>query len=138
MSYEEKYTWLYGVMAPIGYAVYLVLAFTLGGGPLDESTYVWPMVGTILGSIVVGILAGIVLGILNPKEAGKADQRDKEIGWFGERAGNSFVVIGALAALILCFFQAPHAWIANVIYLCFVISAILASLVKLSAYRRGF
>lgn len=138
MSYEEKYTWMYGVLAPVGYAVYLVLTFTTGDGPLDGASYVWPMVGTILGSIVVGILAGIALGIANPKEAGKADQRDREIGWFGERAGNSFVVIGALAALILCFVQAPHAWIANVLYLCFVISAILTSLVKLAAYRRGF
>jgi hypothetical protein len=138
MSYEEKYTWLFGGIAPIGYIVYLILTFTTGEGPLGETSYIWPMVGTILGAIVVSILSGIVLGILNPKDAGKSDQRDKEIGWFGERVGNSFVVIGGVAALILCFVQAPHAWIANVVYLCFVLSALLSSLAKLSAYRRGF
>ncbi|MGV3712940.1 hypothetical protein [Pseudolysinimonas sp.] len=138
MSYEEKYTWLFGIIAPVGYIVYLILTFTTGDGPLGETSYIWPMVGTIVGAIVVGILSGIVLGILNPKEAGKADQRDREITWFGERAGNSFVVIGGVAALILCFVQAPYAWIANVLYLGFVLSAILTTLVKLSAYHRGF
>ncbi len=137
MSYEEKSTWLYGITAPIGYAVYLILAFTTGEGPLGETSYIWPMAGTILGAIAFGILSGIVLGIANPKDAGKTDQRDKEIGWFGERIGNSFVVIGGVAALILCFVQAPHAWIANVLYLGFVLSAILASMAKLAAYRRG-
>ena len=137
MSYEEKYTWVYGVMAPVGYAIYLILAFTTGEGPLGETSYIWPMAGTILGSIAAGILVGIVLGMLNPKEAGRADQRDKEIGWFGERIGNSFVVIGGVVALVLCFVQAPHAWIANVLYLGFVLSAILASMAKLAAYRRG-
>lgn len=136
MSHEEKHTWMFGVLAPIGYVVYLILSFATGDGPLGDS-YVWPMAGVILGSIAVGILSGIVLGILNPKEAGKADQRDKEIGWFGERIGNSFVVIGGIAALILCFVQAPHAWIANVLYLGFVLSAIVASMAKLAAYRRG-
>lgn len=138
MSHEEKFTWVFGVIAPVGYLVYLILTFTTGGGPLDGDGYVWPMVGTILGAIVVGILSGIVLGILNPKDAGKSDQRDKEINWFGERVGNSFVVIGGVTALILCFVQAPHAWIANVLYLGFVLSAILSTMAKLSAYRRGF
>jgi hypothetical protein len=29
-------------------------------------------------------------------------------------------------------------WIANVIYLCFVLSAVVASAAKIFAYRRGF
>ena len=138
MSYEEKNTWVFGAIAPIGYLTYLVLTFITGPGPLAETSYVWPMVGTILGAIVVGILAGIVVGILNPKDAGKADQRDREISWLGERVGNSFVVIGGVGALILCFVQAPHTYIANLLYLCFVISAIIGSMAKLAAYRRGF
>ena len=137
MSYEEKYTWMFGALAPVGYVAYLILAFAFGDGPLGETSYIWPMAGTILGSIVVGIVAGIVLGILNPKEAGKVDQRDREITWFGERIGNSFIVIGGVAALILCFVQAPHSWIANAVYLGFVLSAILTSIAKLVAYRRG-
>lgn len=138
MTYDEKNTWVFAAIAPLGYLTYLILTFATVGGPLHATGYVWPMVGTILGAIAVGIVAGIVLGILNPKEARKSDQRDREISWFGERVGNSFVVIGGIVALILCFVQAPHTYIANTLYLCFVISAILGSLAKLGAYHRGF
>jgi len=136
MSYEEKNAWVFGVIAPVGYLVYLALAFSQGG-PLSETGYIWPMVATILGAIVVGILGGIVLGILNPKEAGKSDQRDKQIGRFGEQAGNSFIVIGGVGALVLCFVQAPHSYIANLLYLGFVLAAIVQTIAKLVAYRRG-
>lgn len=138
MSYEEKNTWAFGVIAVLGYGVYLALSFAVGDGPLDATTYVWPMVGTIGGAIVVGILTGIVLGIAGPKDARTSDQRDREISWFGERAGNSIVVIGGVVALVMCFVQAPQVWIANVLYLAFVVSGVLGALVKLSAYHRGF
>ena len=138
MSYEEKNTWVFAFLAPLAYAVYLVLLFSqLGGRPLPEADYVWPMAGTILGAIVVGILGGIVVGITSGKDGGKADLRDKQIGRFGEQVGNSFIVIGAIGALILCFIAAPHFWIANLLYLCFVLAGILSSLAKLAAYRRG-
>jgi hypothetical protein len=99
------------------------------------------MAGTILGAIVVGILGAIVVAIVSAIVAGKDDSktdlRDKQIGRFGEQVGNSFIVIGALGALILCFFAAPHFWIANLLYLCFVLAGVLSSAAKLVAYRRG-
>lgn len=138
MSYEEKNTWVFAVLAPIGYLVYVVLVLTqLGGRPLAEADYVPPMLGTILGAIVVGILGGMVTGALSGKDAGKADQRDKQINRFGEYVGSAFLVMGALGALVLAWFEAPHFWIANVIYLAFVLQAILSSIAKLVAYRRG-
>ena len=137
MSFEEKNTWVFGFIAITGYSVYLVLLFSgLGDRPLAEADYVWPMVGSILGAIVAGILLGIILGIASGS-GGKSDQRDKQIGRFGEQVGNSFVVIGGIGALILCFISAPHFWIANLLYLCFVLSGILSTIAKLFAYRRG-
>lgn len=143
MSYEEKNTWVFAFIAPLGLIVYLVLLFTqLDGRPLAEADYVWPMAGTILGAIVAGILGGIVVGIITGitsggKNGGQSDQRDKQIGRFGEQIGNSFIVIGGVGALILCFIEAPHFWIANLLYVCFVLAAILSSIAKLIAYRRG-
>lgn len=138
MSFDEKNTWVFGFIAVTGYTTYLVLLFAQAGDrPVWEADYVWPMVGTILGAIAAGILGGIVLGILNPKDAGKSDQRDKQVYRFGEQVGNSFVVIGGIGALVLCFFEAPHFWIANLLYLCFVLSGILSVLARLAAYRRG-
>lgn len=142
MSYEEKNTWAFGVIAIVGYAAYIVLAFAVGGGPLDAATYVWPMVWSIGGAIVAGILAGIVIavagGVSGDRHASRTDLRDREIGWAGDRVGNSIVVIGGIAALVLCFVQSPHVVIANVLYLAFVIAGILQAMTKLAVYRRGF
>jgi hypothetical protein len=70
--------------------------------------------------------------------AGKKDQRDREIYRFGEYIGQSFVVIGGVTALLMAMAEWDHFWIANVIYLTFVLSAILGSVTKIIAYRRGF
>jgi cell division protein FtsW (lipid II flippase) len=68
----------------------------------------------------------------------KMDQRDREINRFGEYIGQSFVVIGGVAALILSMAEFDHFWIANAVYLAFVLSALLGSTAKVIAYRRGF
>ena len=34
--------------------------------------------------------------------------------------------------------EVGHFWIANAVYLCFVLSAVLGSVAKIVAYRRGF
>jgi len=137
MSFDEKNTWVFGFIAITGYAVYLVLLFTsAAGGPLPEVPYIAPMLGTILGAIAAGILGGIVLGVTSPKNT-KSDLRDKQITRFGEQMGNSFIVIGGVGALLLCFVEAPHFWIANLLYLCFVLSAIVSVIARIVAYRRG-
>ena len=46
-------------------------------------------------------------------------------------------MLGALGALVLAMIEGDGFWIANTVYLCFVLSAILSSITKLVAYRRG-
>ncbi|WP_395242479.1 hypothetical protein ACGGZK_09805 [Agromyces sp. MMS24-K17] len=139
MSYEEKGVWSFLVIAVVGYGVYLslVLPSLVAGTPVADVDYVWPMVWTIGGAIVAGIVVRILVEIAWPSEQTRGDQRDREIERTGERVGNSFVVIGALAALVMAWFQLDWFWIANAIYLCFVLSAILSSVTKLVAYRQG-
>ena len=138
MSYIERNTWLFGFIAIGGYLVYLALIFTQGV-PLDQAAYVVPMIATIGGAIVVGIVGGIVLAIVTGADnKGNPDVRDKEIEHFGERVGNSFVVIGALGALVLAWLEVGHFWIANELYLAFVISGVTSAMARLGAYRRGF
>lgn len=72
------------------------------------------------------------------EKSARKDQRDKEIYRFREYLGQSFVVIGGIVALLLAVAEADHFWIANIIYLTFVLSAILGSVAKIVAYRRGF
>jgi hypothetical protein len=138
MSYEEKGVWSFLAIAVIGYGVYLWLVLPqLATTAIGEIDYVPTMLWTIGGAIVAGIVVRILIEIVVPSEERTADQRDREIDRTGERVGNSFIVIGALAALVLCWFEVDWFWIANAIYLCFVISALLSSLTKLAAYRVG-
>jgi len=142
MSYTEKNTWLFGFIAVAGYVTYLIVLFTQAGGrPIEQTEYVVPMLATIGGAIVVGILGGIVIVIATRADrdnGGKPDVRDKEIEQAGERVGNSIVVIGALGALVLAWLEVDHFWIANEIYLAFVLSALLGTMTRLGLYRRGF
>ena len=51
--------------------------------------------------------------------------------------GQAFVVIGGVGAMVLALFEFDYFWIANVVYLCFVLSAILSAIAKIVAYRSG-
>jgi len=139
MSFEEKNTWIYAVVSVGAFAVYLVTILGRAEGiPFDEVPYVGPMLWTIGGAIVASIVGTIAISIVWSDEADKKDERDREIGRFGEYIGQSFVVIGALAALVLSMAEVGYFWISNAVYLAFVLSALLASTAKIVAYRRGF
>ena len=139
MSFEEKNTWVYALVTVVAFAVYLVIILRRAQGiPLAEVPYVGAMLWTIGGAIAASIAGRILIAVAWPKDADKKDERDKEIYRFGEYVGQSFVVIGALAALILAIAEADHFWIANAIYLAFVLSALLGSTARIFAYRRGF
>jgi hypothetical protein len=138
VAFEEKRAWALAVIAVAGYAVYVVLV--LGGAagrPLVEAPYVGALLWTVLFGIVAGIVSGIWFGIVSRNDGPQADERDREIGRFGDHIGQSFVIIGGVSAMALAMFEAPHFWIANVLYLCFVLSAVLSSVAKIAAYRWG-
>ncbi|TAP43491.1 hypothetical protein [Arthrobacter sp. S39] len=139
MSFEEKSAWIMGVVAAGSYGVYLAIVLGLAGTmPLVDVPYVAPLLWTVGASIALSIALHILMGISSPKEAGKKDQRDREIYRFGEYIGQSFLVIGGVAVLLMAMVETDHFWIANVIYLAFFLSAILGSVAKIVAYRRGF
>lgn len=139
MSSEERSAWIMGVLAVASAIVYVTVVLSRADGmPLPEVPYADVMLWTIGGSIVGSILLHIIVAMFFPKDRDRKDQRDKEIGRFGEHAGQSFLVIGALGALVLAMAEFDTFWIANAIYFGFVLSAILGSIVKVVAYRRGF
>ena len=142
MSFEEKKTWIYGVLAAVVPGVYFVIVLgQLRSTAITEIAYERPMLTAIGVSIVLSIVLWIVLRIVvamaSPKEADKKDERDTNINRFGEYVGSHILGIGAVGALGLAMAQYEHFWIANAIYLAFVLQALTSSAVKLVAYRRG-
>jgi hypothetical protein len=139
MTFEEKRAWAMLVTSVIAYLVYLaVILGRRDGGSLTDVSYVGSLLWTVGGAILANIVISIVLGIAAPRESQQKDERDREIWRFGDHVGQSFVVIGAVAAMIMAMLELDYFWIANAVYLCFVLSATLGSIAKVIAYRRGF
>ena len=139
MSYEEKGVWVYLVVVVGAYLAYVgVVLGRLTGASIDTVDYFTPLSWSIGGSIVAAIVVRIVVEMIRPSDSTHADARDRDIDRTGERIGRWPLIVGALGALILAVLRLEYFWIANVIYLGFVASAVLASVVKLTLYRRGF
>ena len=138
MSFEEKGTWVYLVLAIVIPAVYFshVLG-QVGQVPVADIPYVRPMITAIVAAIVSAIVAAIIIGIAKPSEAGKPDVRDKDIKRFGDYVGGIVLGVAVAGVLALTMFEVAHFWIANAIYAAFILQAITSSTVKLVAYRRG-
>lgn len=138
MSQEEKRAWIMLVVSPGAYAIYLgIIVSQANGITIADVPYVTTMLWSIGGAIIAAIILNILASIVSPKDAGKKDQRDREIYRFGEYVGQSFLVIGGVSALLMAMAEVPYFWIANAVYLAFVLSAFLSSLAQVIAYRKG-
>lgn len=135
MSLEERLTWVTGLIAIGGYLVYIPLLLGRSTGDLAATPYVDLMLWCIGGSVVAGIVGGILVSATMRNHA--KDARDREIYKRGESVGYAFVTVGAVGAMVLAWLQVDHFWIANAIYICFVLSGILAFIAKIVMYRRG-
>lgn len=137
MTHEQRAVWISLILAVAVYALYLALVLPqVLSRPAAEVDYVPVILWTIGGSIVGAIVINIVVGIFNRK-AEQGDTRDKEIDRYGEHRARWVVYLAALGALVLAMFRADPFWIANLIYLGFVLNAIASSVIKLRAYREG-
>jgi hypothetical protein len=138
VSYEEKGIWVYLVTSAGAYAVYLAIILgRLASAPAAQVPYVAVLVWTAGASIVASIVGQVLVETARPSDSRRADARDREIYRFGEYASRWFLVAGAAVALVMAMVKADYFWIANVIYLGFVLWAVGGSVLKLVAYRRG-
>lgn len=134
MSYEEKSAWIMVILAVVAYTAYVIVVLGRAGDGTDlvDVAYVRPMLTTIGASIVASMVLHMFLGTDRRK-----DQRDKEISRRGDFVGNGAMVAGALGALVMAMAEWDHFWIANVVYLSFVVTAILSNVTRLVTYRTG-
>ena len=139
MSVSEKRAWIMVIVTTVAYTSYLAIVLgRAGSGALTDVPYAWTLVGTVVGAILASILLDVISSFFAPRSATAKDQRDREINRLGDYIGQSFLIVGAVIALCLAMIDVPSFWIANAIYLGFVLSAILGSIAKIIAYRRGF
>ena len=126
------------VAAAVSYAVYVVIILNRAGGhPLTKTPYA----STLLWALAIsGILSTVGETALGTASRGSrvVDDRDRQIGRFGTYAGLTFVVIGAIAAMLMAMRGWDRFWIANVIYLSFALAAVLGGITKVIAYRKPF
>jgi hypothetical protein len=139
MTHQEKRAWIMLVVSVAAYSTYAAVILSRAGGqPLPRVSYAVVLVWTVCASILASIVLEIGLGIVNPRASRLKDERDRRIGQLGDYAGQSFVIIGAVAAMLMAMAGWDRFWIANVIYLCFTLSAILGSAAKIIVYRKSF
>ena len=150
MSFEEKFTWVSAVVSAAVAAVYCAVVLRhLGEVPAAEIAYRRPMliafgamiVLTIVGTIVTAIGTAVsaeITGNGSVKDIDRKDERDVQIGRRGLLAGSYVMWVGALCVMGLTMLEQDYFWIANALYLTFVVSGLVSSAVKLIAYRRGF
>ena len=131
MGAEERRVWILGGVAVLGYAAYWIVVAA-------GANYRVAMLWTVGAAILAGIAGHIAATAVWPEGANEKDQRDREIDRFGQAVGQSMLVIGGVVALALSLAETSYFWIANTLYLAFVLSAVLGSVAKLFAYRRGF
>jgi len=138
MSYEEKGTWVYLVTSAAAYLVYLAIMLgRVASTPVDQVPYVAVLLWTCGASIVANMAGRMLVEMARPSDSRRADVRDREIYRSGEYASRWFLVAGAAAAMLMAMAKWDYFWIANVIYLGFVLWAVGGSALKLVAYRRG-
>ncbi|WP_035845031.1 hypothetical protein [Kitasatospora azatica] len=139
MAIEEKRAWILLLVTIASYAAYLtVILGHPAGEPLTQARYAPALLWSVGAAIAASILLHITVAAFSPKEANTKDQRDREIHRFSQYIGQSFVVLGGVAGLVLAMAGLDRFWIANAIYLAFVLSALLGSTAKIVAYRFGF
>ena len=138
MSYEEKGTWAYLAAVVGAYAVYLtVIIGRLHGNPAADVSYAWVLLWTTVASVAASTLLRTLIETARPSDSRRRDVRDQEIYRFGEYVSRWFVVGGATGGFVLALARVDYFWIANVIYLGFVLWAVAGSAARLVAYRRG-
>lgn len=139
MSFEEKTTWVMAATTPTAYAVYLsVVLPRLSGTTPGQVAYEWPLVAAIIAAIVATIVGHIVIIASNPREADQSDERDAMIERSGGYVSGYVLGAGCFGALSLTMLEFDHFWIANALFLSFVLADLTSSIVKLHRYRVGY
>lgn len=142
MVYEERNVWTGLLVSIIAITTYVVLIVQRAESvPVVEIDWFPLMLWTIGLSIGATIIASIVWGVIahagDPEATGRSDIRDRDISRMGARVEQAFVVVAGLGVILLCAIGAEAFWIAHTMFAGFAVSAVVGSIARVVAYRRG-
>lgn len=143
MSFAEKRSWIYAAIAVVIPVIYLSIVLRRLNGTgvaavaVADIGYITPMLTAIGAAMVLNIGATITAAALAPGDADRKDERDRQINRLGEYVAFYVMSIVALVPLGLAMAEADYFWIANALYVAFVLAALASAVVKIVAYRRG-
>lgn len=150
MPFEEKATWVSAVIGLLVPVVYFATVLPqLVDTPAADIAYQKPLIIAVVASIILIIVGTIAMAIATAvgaeitgsgsvNDIERTDERDVSIRRRGDVVAYYVASIGAVGALILTMLEYDYFWIANTLYLSFVVAGFVAGIVKLRAYRRGF
>lgn len=138
MTRYERAAWIMLITSIPAYIVYAVIVFRgAGDGALPDAPYVWPALITIGATVLANIVLGILAAVIWNKDGDLVDERDRQIERLGDQVGNSFLVIGGLAAMLMAMVEWDWFWIANVLFLSFFVAGVVSAAAKVATYRWG-
>lgn len=138
IAYEEKVAWVGLIVAVVHYAVYLSVVLTRTvETPMPQTPFADALLWSLGAAVAIMVAMSIVVAVTTRKDDHETDIRDKQITARAEFTSRGFLIAGALAGLVLALLELDPFWIANAIYLGFVLSAVLEAVTKIALYRGG-
>lgn len=138
MAYEERVAWsglITSILVLIAYPLLLLWS------PDPHGSWLPIMLYTIGGGVFVTVLITTLWGVIaarhDPDARTMSDVRDKDIARMGTRVEHAFLVIAGLAVIVLCAMNVDVFWIAQTMFAGFAVSALIGTIARVVAYRRG-
>lgn len=142
MAFHERSSWLQAIISGAALLVYLIWVLPrLGSASVSRLDWATPMLWCGVGGLVAFVVLTVVWGaIARVREPGAnaSDRRDLEIDRLGTWIGQSLLVSGSAIALIITMLGGSGFWIGTVLFAGLTLSAFVAAVVRLVAYRKGF
>lgn len=148
MTAEERSVWVYlAVVIVTSTAYFAVVIPRATSQPIADVSWIAPMlwtlgfsiIGTIVGSIFgsIGGAIGLAIRGIDPKGQLEGDMRDRDIKRLGDRRGAWIASAALFGVLVLAMIGADVFWIGNFVFLAGTIGALVETITKIVAYRRG-
>jgi len=148
MTAEERSVWVYLAVVIITSTLYFAVVIPRAlNQPIEDVSWITPMlwtlgvsiVGAVVGSIVGAVVGAVSLAArgIDPKGQLEGDMRDKDIKRLGDRRGAVIASTAMFGVLVLAMIGADVFWIGNLVFLAGTIGALVETITKIIAYRRG-